>query len=389
MRRISIETLKPGMKLGLPIRDENDNILLNRQVVLTERYIQRLRQLDYQAVYIADPDLIDAEVEDMLSDATRGTTVRHLKNAYKKVDDIIHKFKNESIDKIKKSLQAKEVRRAVASSGIHAGTSRVVDNILDEVVTSAALNGLNSLKTHDNYTFNHSIDVTVVAIMLGRKLQFNGRQLQELAVGSLLHDIGKVFIPKNILNKPDKLTADEYVLVKEHATLGYELLKESIPILQSHIAFQHHERQDGSGYPRGITGCNTLNRSSTSNLISLYGEVAAIADVYDALSSDRPYRTAVLHDEVVDMIKDSAYSHFNAEMVEKFLSIIPRYPVGSSFRVTTGQYLDHLGVVIKLNENDLDNPKIRILFDNKDDRIDPIDIDLAKRFDVRIKLIYA
>lgn len=389
MRRISIESLKPGMKLSMPIRDENNNILLNRNVELTSRYITRLIDLGFQSVYISDPDLADVTLEDMLSDQTRHAASRHLNVAFKQLDKIVHDFKNESSEKIIKNLRSKETKRAFGASGVYSNTVRVVENFIEEVVSSAALNGFNSLKTHDNYTYNHSIDVTINAIMIGRKVGLNVKQLQELAVGCLLHDVGKVFISPALLNKDSQLTEEEFEIIKEHPTLGYELIRESVPILQSNVAFQHHERQDGSGYPRGIIGGNTTSRSISNNQLSLYGEIAAVADVYDALNSDRPYRKAILHDLVLDLIKDSAYSHLNAEIVEAFLKIVPRYPAGSNLEIVSGNYSGFKGVVVSINEDNLNTPNIRLLFDRTGKRITPVDIDLKLNFDVQIKLIEA
>jgi len=387
MRRISIELLKPGMKLSLPIRDEHDNVLLNRNVELTAHYIRRLKDLGFQTVYIADPDLVDVVLEEMISDSTRGAAVKHLSNSYKKIEKIIHEFKDASAEKIIENLRSKTIKRAFESSGIYGSTVRAIENILEDVIPCAALNGLNSLKTHSNYTYNHSIDVAIISIMIGKKLQLNIRQLEELAVGCLLHDIGKVFIPNEILNKAGKLTKGEFELVKEHPILGYELLRESIPIMPTHIVYQHHERQDGSGYPRGLFGNNTLKRESGTNRIVLYGEITALADVYDALGSDRPYRRALVHDVVLDFIKDSAYSHFNVEIVNKFLSIVPRYPVGSTLEVTSGKYIGYKGVVIEMNQSNLNAPKIRLLYNQSGVRIEPITIDTAIQFDLRVKIV--
>lgn len=387
MRRISIETLKPGMMLGLPIRDEHDNLLLNRNVVLTEQYIMRMRNLGFQSVYIADSDLLDVDFEDMISNKTRSMATKHLNYTYSEIKNITRDFKNESIEKITTNLRSKATKKAFSSTGIYNVTVKVVNKIIDDVVSCAALNGLTSLKTHDNYTFNHSIEVTIVSVMLGKKLKLNARQLRDMATGCLLHDVGKVFMPAHILNKPAELTSHEFELVKEHPKLGYEMLRDYIPIMPTQIAYQHHERQDGSGYPRGLVGYNTVKRSSSKNQITFYGEIVAIADVYDALVSDRPYRTGLMHDRVLDIIKDNAHSHFNAEIVDKFLSIVPRYPVGSTCEVTAGKYMGYCGVVVSLDEDNLNIPRVRLLYDTKKDRIKPVNINLRKEYGTHIKLV--
>ncbi len=387
MRRISTNTLKPGMQLSLPIRNENSNILLNRNVELTARYIQRLDDLGFQTVYISDPDLLDVDYQEMISDQVRYESVKRLNQTHASVKKVIRDFKGDSVGKILENLKSNTVNKALKSIGIYANVSRSVENIVDEVVPSATLNGLNSLKTHDNYSFNHSIDVTIISVLIGKKTGLNVRQLMELATGCLLHDIGKVFIPQNLLNKNSKLIGEEYELIKEHTTMGYELLKDSLPIMPTHIAYQHHERQNGSGYPLGLKGCNTINRQDTANQIAIYGEISAVADVYDALSSDRPYRKSLPHDQEVDIIKDSAYAHLNAEIVKEFLNIVPRYPAGSNFEVVSGKYVGFKGVVISMNELSLNNPNIRLLFDARGNRIEPVNVNLEKQIDTKIKII--
>ncbi|MFC1731855.1 HD domain-containing phosphohydrolase [candidate division KSB1 bacterium] len=387
MRRISIESLRAGMKLSVPIRDENDNILLNRNVELTERYIHRLKELGFQSVYISDPDLMDVVVEENLSEVKRSAAVRHMKSSYRVIEDTVREFKTESSSKIIESLQSPRIKKAFSKTNIYTNTVTIVNDIVDDVVSNAALNGLNSLKTHDNYTYQHSIDVTVTATMIGKKVQFNARQLQELAVGCLLHDIGKIFIPKEALNKNGKLDNQEYDLMKEHPAIGYEMLRSFLPILPTHVAYQHHEKQDGSGYPRGMSGRNKIKRPDYDKSISVLGEIAAIADVYDALTSDRPYRKAMLHDKVIDILKENAYSHFNAEILNSFLNIVPRYPVGSNCEVLSGEYAGFKGVIVAIDPEQLNIPIIRLLYDIKNERIKPINVNLRKNLDTKIRLI--
>jgi len=389
MRIISIDRLKPGMKLSVPIRDENDNVLLNRNVELTSRYIARLKNMGFQAVYIADPDLVDVKIEGIISDANRQAATRHLRQSYNVLDKTVQDIKKESANKVISSLQSPRFKKAFSQTNIYHNTVKIVGEIIDDVISSAALNGLNSLKSFDNYTFSHSIDVTITAIMIGKKIKFNARQLQTLAVGCLLHDVGKIFIPVEILNKPNKLNSEEFSVVKEHPLIGYEMLRSFLPALSASIAFQHHEKQDGSGYPQGIRGCNKIQRPEYDSLITVSSEIAAIADVYDAITSDRPYRKAMLHDRAVDLLTNNAYMHFNAEILNNFLSIVPKYPVGSNCEIIEGDYKGFKGVVISVDSEQLNIPVVRLLYDTNDKRIKPVDINLRKNLDTKIRLIEA
>lgn len=387
MRIISIDNLQAGMKLSLPIRDDKDNILLNRNVELTARYISRLKQLGYQNVYISDPDLMDVKVEPIISDANRAATNRHLRQTYQKLDRVVHDLKKESTSKIISSLQSSRFKKAFNQTNVYHSTVRVVGDVIEDVITSAALNGLNTLKTFDSYTFTHSLDMTIASILIARKLGFVARDVQTLAVGCLLHDVGKVFIPLEILNKPNRLNTEEFEVIKKHPVIGYEMLRNMLPTTAACIANQHHEKQDGSGYPQGMSGRNKIKRPDYDNSITLMSEIASIADVYDALTSDRPYRKAMLHDEAIDLLSNSAYSHFNAEVLEKFLSIVPKFPVGSNFEILSGERKGYTGVVIAVDEDNLNVPTIRILFDTNGKRVKPVDVNLRKHMETRIKLI--
>jgi HD-GYP domain-containing protein (c-di-GMP phosphodiesterase class II) len=385
MRRIGIENLRPGMRLFFPVRDDKDNILLNRDVELDERYIRHLKRIGFKTLYVLDPGMKDIVFEDIISDQIRAESTRHAKRSYKIVEEHIDSFKDEPANKIIKYLQSPDFKKAFCRSNLYNNTVRIADDIVVEVISNSILPGFNTLKTADSYTFNHSFDATIVAIMIGRRLKFNVRKLKELAVGCLLHDVGTSFIPQDILNK-GKFNRKEYELLKEHTVFGYELLKECLPIMPTHIAYQHHERQDGKGYPRGLTGTNTVERKPDSATITIFGEIATIADVYDALVSDRPFRKSILHDKALGILEKNKHTHFNAEILDFFLGMVPRYPVGFNCEIIEGEYLEYKGVVIALNPDSLNTPVIRILYNPEGKRVKPFDLDLKKEVDSIIEL---
>ena len=194
------------------------------------------------------------------------------------------------------------------------------------------LSGLNSIKSFDNYTYEHSVDTAVISTIIAKKLMLNQEKLKQVAVGEFLHDIGKIFIDEKIINKPGKLTPEEFEMVKLHPVYGYELLKdvEQIGSVAAHIPFQHHERQDGRGYPRGLRGNNKLDMGSLKfqegDRLIMLAEIAAIADFYDACISDRPYRKGLSPDLVYELIKTGSGVQFNKELVDCFISVVPKYP---------------------------------------------------------------
>jgi len=232
---------------------------------------------------------------------------------------------------------------------------------------------LTSVYVHDNYTFSHSTNVTIYTLAMAMKMGYNDKQLNEIGMGSMLHDIGKVVIPKEILNKPGKLTDEEFALVKEHPTFGFELLRKehSISLLSAHCAFQHHEKLDGTGYPRGLKG----------NEIHEYGKVMAIADVFDALTSNRSYRSAMLPHTAMEIIFAGANTHFDANLIRVFQQSVATYPEGVTVKLNTGEE----GVVIKYEFSAPARPLVRIIKDPNGKRIEkPYDLDLAKHLNIMI-----
>jgi len=388
VKLIRIENVKPGMILGMPLRDENENILLNQGVKLTSRYIERLKELGFQSVYIGgDPDTDDIIVEDIISEKRRSLGRKILKKAYRLTEKAIKDFRYESIETIKKNIESPKFKKVFSQIPIFREVQSIIGEMVDEILSSETLTGLNSLKTHDNYTYNHSIDVAITSLLIGKRLRMDYKKLEDLAVGCMLHDIGKIFIDNKILNKPGKLTAEEYNRIKEHPTLGYLLLREKGKILSNHVAYQHHERQDGTGYPRGLKGTNKIERDASDSEITIFGEIAAIADIHDAMISDRVYRKGLMPDEVVRILKNLSGIHLNREILEKFLEIVPVYPLTTRVLILNGRYKNYEAIVSKTNNKNLSRPVIRILYNDKKERIEPFELDLMIDLDIKIKSI--
>ncbi|SOH04617.1 HD-GYP domain-containing protein [Candidatus Kuenenia stuttgartiensis] len=248
------------------------------------------------------------------------------------------------------------------------------------------LAGLNTIKTHDNYTYEHSVDSAIVALLFAKRLRLDRNKLKQIAIGKLLHDIGNIFIDMEILNKREKLSEHENEQIKKHSVLGYELLKdlEHVGFVAAHIAYQHHEWQDGSGYPLGLKGSNTFDFYNVNEIcysdeakIILPAEIAAIADFYDACVANRPFRPPIPHDIVYELIKNGAETHFNKELVRYFLDLLPKYPVGTEIKIKNGAYEGFTGFVFSLNRDSLNRPVIKILYDNNKKKINPVVIDLS------------
>ncbi|CEP68969.1 HD/PDEase domain [Moorella glycerini] len=184
------------------------------------------------------------------------------------------------------------------------------------------------LKDLDPYSSRHSLNVTVLATLLGSKLGLSQDELLVIGVGAMLHDVGKLEVPPAVLLKPGKLTAEEFAVIKRHPQAGYERLDGVVSEAVRRVARDHHERCNGSGYPKG------LNREE----LSLAARCVAIADVYDAVTTDRCYRPRYLPHEGMELLMvESTMGNLDLELVRVFLQAIASYPVGTTVRLTTGE----------------------------------------------------
>ena len=243
----------------------------------------------------------------------------------------------------------------------------LVEEISNSVLRNpGALISLARLKTADDYTYMHSVAVCALMIALARKLDLNEQQTRNAGLAGLLHDLGKAMIPLEILNKPGKLTDEEFTLVKTHPAEGYKLLLggNGISEITKDVCLHHHEKIDGSGYPNGLNG----------ETMSLYAKMGAVCDVYDAVTSNRPYKAGWCPAEAIKRMAEWK-GHFDPTVFQAFVKILGIYPIGSLLRLESGK----LGVVVEQGEQSLLKPRIRVFFSTKSQAyLPPETIDLTR-----------
>jgi putative nucleotidyltransferase with HDIG domain len=231
----------------------------------------------------------------------------------------------------------------------------VVANITDAVLQNdGTLVSLCRIKNSDTYTFQHSVSISALLVTFCHSLgTFNSNQLMEFGLGGLFHDVGKMKIPTEILNKPGRLTDEEFAIMRSHVIEGVNYLQRGNNFSEAalKIVAEHHERFDGTGYPNGLFG----------DAISEIGQMTSIVDVYDAITSIRVYHSALEPSDALKRIFEWSGKHFDGTLVQRFIKAIGIYPVGSLIRLESG----HLAVVLRQNEKNMLAPLVRIVFDAK------------------------
>ena len=233
------------------------------------------------------------------------------------------------------------------------GAARKIIDSLARMVGGdrTSLLALTAMKRYDNYTFTHMVNVSVLAMAQARSLNMDGTLLREFGFAALMHDIGKVHTPQEVLNKPDKLTKEEFEIMQRHVVDGAHILRRTpeMPALAPIVAFEHHLRQDLSGYP-GNVGHRSLN---------LCTQIVSIADVYDALRSNRVYREGLPSDRIKSIMGKKDDPAFNQKLLRRFINLIGLFPIGTLVRLNT----EEIGVVTHEHPSDPFRPQVKIVRD--------------------------
>lgn len=348
MRKVHIDNIVPGTRVAKSVFTSDGRELLASGIGIKENYIERLRKSGITEIFIEDEVSYGIDVADVVHENTRLEAKRLVKSL---MED----------GPFSQALNVKEVREIIL---------RIIGELLS--IGDIIVN-LSEIRSVDDYTFEHSVNVCILSIITGIGLGFDKRCLKDLGVGAILHDIGKMRIPDEILKKPSQLTVEEFEEIKKHTVYGYEILKKlpNVSVISSLIAFGHHERYDGSGYPLQLRGEN----------ISLYARIVAIADVYDALTSDRVYRKKLRPHEVIEYIASLGAYHFDKEILECFIKYMAIYPKGTGVLLSTNER----AIVVQLNVNMPTRPVVRVIYDQSQVTLkNYYEIDLSKEMNISI-----
>ncbi|WP_269531536.1 HD-GYP domain-containing protein [Chitinimonas sp. BJYL2] len=271
-------------------------------------------------------------------------------------------IKNQAANLVRNVMADVRLGNAVNMEAVEPVVAGITESILRN---SGALIGLMHIKNKDEYTFLHSVSVCTFMVAFCRSVGLDAETTRQAGLGGLLHDTGKALVPDEILNKPGRLTDEEFEIIRKHPRDGYEILLKTPGIgpIPLDITLHHHERVDGSGYPEKLAGEG----------ISTLSKMAAIVDVYDAITADRCYHKGMPPTDALRKIFEWSKHHFDPTLVKAFMRCVGIYPVGTLVLLESGR----LGIVVEHNEESLLQPKVKVVFDTKKGYLPPSEIDLA------------
>jgi putative nucleotidyltransferase with HDIG domain len=323
VRQVGVNSLKIGDVLGKTIYSSNGRTLLGKGVKFTPLYISKLRDMGISIVYIEDQRFNDVVVEDIIDEEHR----------------------REALDIIEQCTQAVRLGKDFDGFQLKNLISKIVEDIMFK---KDILVNLMDIRSKDNATFAHSVNVCVLALVLGKAMLLDKEKLETLAMGALLHDIGMIHLPPDLLNKTEELTPADLEIMKTHTNLGFEDLRKrkEFSLVVAHIAFQHHEHINGTGYPRQLK----------EGEIHPLAQIVAVADLYDKLTSDHSELKRVMPHEACEILMGLVGKVFPLEPVRMFLRNVAAYPTGLTVRLNTGE----IGVVVDQNLSMPARPVVRV-----------------------------
>ena len=312
MRYVKVDDLQPGMIMANTLYDNNETLLIRANAVLTHFGIRRIKQMNYDGLYILEAsDDNTFETSPIISEKTRIEAIKNLKKL--NIDECLY--------------LANEIVNEIRDAGF-----KIIQTVMNN--------------SFDNYTYTHSVNVCIYAVLVGIGLGFNDDELKKLSQAALLHDIGKTCVAPEIINKPGRLTDEEFLEVKKHPLYGYNLLKNNEDVYSTvRVAiYSHHENEDGTGYPRGLQG----------DKIHKFAKIIHVVDVYDALTAKRCYKEALNPGDALEYLLANIGIMFDYDCVDTFRKFVALYPLGTEVLLSNGVR----AIVIANNEN-LNRPVVR------------------------------
>ncbi|GAA5215356.1 HD-GYP domain-containing protein [Corallincola platygyrae] len=370
LKNIPIDSLCPGMyvdSIAKQAGGKHHNIKKAGRVP-SERVIELMRAKGVLEVVI-DTDKGDDIVSEPASQEQSQQTATKKPDQHASTTFSEEMVKAQKLYSEARSLQQKALDDIASGKPIEIKPmAELTDSFIDSVFRNQdALLCLTRIREKDSYLLEHSINVSILMAVFAKHLRLDRKVTDEICLGALLHDLGKIRIPEEVLHKPGKLTPEEFDLMKSHVVFSRDVVLESgvaIPKLTMEVIIQHHEKLNGQGYPYKLSSAK----------ISKYGRMVSIVDIYDALTADRCYKRGMVPNAALGILKGLCPDQLDSDLVLEFIRCMSIYPVGTLVKLES----EKLGIVIESNEKELTKPKVKVFYHTKYQRhIDVEFIDLA------------
>ncbi|MCA0386687.1 MAG: HD-GYP domain-containing protein [Firmicutes bacterium] len=340
MRLVNINDVEVGSQIAKPVYDSKLSLLINKGAKLSETILNKLINADIRHLYIEDEISKGVNLEPMISDELKLQAFVIMKQIYE--------------SQMNENKQNEAVRESTIKE-----LKDLVDDIITEIYSRNEQKYFSTeLMGAEMYHYNHSVEVMILSLLIGRKMGLDRERLLKLGMGAMLCDIGKSRVPQEILNKKGKLDESEFDEMKRHVDYSYAILKDLVGLssLSRQIVLLHHEKLDGTGYPNGFTG----------DQIPLLVRIATVCDIFSAIVSDRTYNNRISVDTAIEILRSATPLKLDQDVFQTLLQVVDIYPPGTLVELGTGQ----VGIVIESNPNSPTRPKIRILSGNRGEIID-------------------
>lgn len=321
MRPVTINSVKEGAILGQNIYSENGDILLKKGVILTDHLLLRIVENNIFTIYV-DDGFIDVTIEDIVKPEVRQKALKSIKETFRHIESFGREAENDALG-LKQRLKAKGMEKYMSK------LKNITESIVEDIANSHQLMvNLVDIKNLNNHLYEHALQVAILATLVGIELKLDKHSLYNLFLGAVLHDIGKLFIPKDLLEKKPPYTQSELATLKSHTSRGYDYMKDHFHFEAPAriVSLQHHECCNGTGYPFGKNGDN----------LHLFSRIVAVCNTYDNLVSDSPSATAVTAHEALEFLMGNAGTCFDFKIVEVFTRKVNPYPPGTLVQLSTG-----------------------------------------------------
>lgn len=393
MIQYNIEEVEPGMILARSVVLPNGELMLAAGKALQSQFIFRLKKLGISHIFIEIPGTEDVNPQKIITTQIEREIASRLITSEKNLQAILD-MKTYSQKKIVDLIHEEKdhINEFLTRSGFVETINTIVEQILGypDVIVNLA-----SMEKKASFLFEHALRVTIMSLCLAKKYNFTEEEMRQLALGAINADLGLIAVPREIVTRNTKLAGDDMKIFKKHVHYGYMILSQNpaIPSTSASVAYQHHECQDGSGYPKGLKGENRAPSKSLHRygVIHRFSEIVTVADKFDVMVEGRsPYGFKLSRKEAMKILFLSAKEKLNSEIVLAFSKITPIYPIGTRIKIIkakAARYLGYFGAVVGDNPESFDKPKIVIYETRFRKQMKPFVVDLSDENDFEIEAV--